>query len=321
LAVKCVTHRYFAARVRPSMFPCTDGARRGPPRTSCTAGAGVGLSREIHTGPDRKSPPAGLLRGGLGAGSQARERARGDVSHWPKPKVEMLRRLLRDEVLVSPDDLVETERTRPHGHVDAVLGTIRQLGLDRVIASTRCRERDLVLAMIVARVLQPCSKLETTRPWQTTTLAEELQVGDANEDELYAAMDWLLARQDRIEQRLAARHLRDGGVVLYDLTSSYYEGRTCPLARFGHDPHGRTGRPIIVYGLVADDEGRPIAVSVYPGNTGDPTTVPTQVDRLRERFGLTRLVLVGDRGLLTQAQIRRLRGQPGLGWIGALTSV
>jgi len=285
------------------------------------AGRGTVAPMYIDTVPNRNSPPAILLREGWREGTKTRKRTLANLSHWPKQKVEMLRRLLRDEVLVSPDDLFETERTRPHGHVEAVLGTIRQLGLDRLIASTRCRERDLVLAMIAARVLQPCSKLETTRLWQTTTLAEELQVGDANEDELYAAMDWLLARQGGIEQRLAARHLQDGGVVLYDLTSSYYEGRTCPLARFGHDRDGRTGRPIIVYGLIADDEGRPIAVSVYPGNTGDPTTVPAQVDRLRDRFGLTRLVLVGDRGLLTQAQIRRLRGQPGLGWIAALTSV
>lgn len=275
----------------------------------------------IDTVPNRHSPPAILLREGWRDGHKTHKRTLANLSHWPAHKVETLRRLLRDEVLVSPGDLFETERTRPHGHVEAVLGTIRQLGLDRLIASKRSRERDLVIAMIAERLLQPCSKLATTRMWHTTTLAEELHVADANEDELYAAMDWLMARQDRIEQQLATRHLRDGGVVLYDLSSSYYEGRTCPLARFGHDRDGRTGRPIIVYGVVTDGDGRPVAVSVYPGNTSDSTTVPAQVDTLRQRFGLARLVLVGDRGVLTQPQIDRLQAQPGLGWITGLTSV
>ncbi len=275
----------------------------------------------IDTVPNRHSPPAILLREGWREGHKTHKRTLANLSHWPAHKVETLRRLLRDEVLVSPADLFKTERTRPHGHVEAVLGTIRQLGLDRLIASKRSRERDLVIAMIAERLLQPCSKLATTRLWHTTTLAEELHVADANEDELYAAMDWLMARQDRIEQQLAARHLRDGGVVLYDLSSSYYEGRTCPLARFGHDRDGRTGRPIIVYGVVTDGDGRPVAVSVYPGNTSDSTTVPAQVDTLRQRFGLARLVLVGDRGVLTQPQIDRLKSQPGLGWITGLTSV
>ena len=275
----------------------------------------------IDTVPNRHSPPAILLREGWREGAKTRKRTLANLSHWPAHKVETLRRLLRDEVLVSPADLFETERTRPHGHVEAVLGTIRQLGLDRIIASKRSRERDLVIAMIAERLVQPCSKLETTRVWHTTTLAEELQVTDANEDELYAAMDWLSARQDRIEQQLAARHLREGGVVLYDLSSSYYEGRTCSLARFGHDRDGRTGCPIIVYGVVTDGDGRPVAVSVYPGNTSDSTTVPDQIQKLRQRFGLAHLVLVGDRGVLTQPQIERLQTQPGLGWITALRSV
>src|SRR5712692_10129005 len=180
-------------------------------------------------------------------------------------------------------DVFDTERTLPHGHVEAVLGTIRNIGLETVIAAKRSRERDLVVAMIAERLLHPCSKLATTRLWHTTTLAEELAVEDADEDDLYAAMDWLLARQDRIEQKLAARHLTDGAVVLYDVSSSYYEGRTCPLARFGHDRDGHTGRPIIVYGVLTDGDWRPIAVSVYPGNTADPTTVRDQVDTLRAR--------------------------------------
>jgi Transposase DDE domain len=270
--------------------------------------------------PNRQSPPAILLREGWREGRKTRKRTLANLSHWPKAKIDQLRRLLRDEPLVSPDDLFETARTQPHGHVDAILGTIRRLGLERLIAPTRSPERDLVIAMIAERLIHPCSKLETTRVWQTTTLAEELQVADATEDALYAALDWLSARQAGIEARLAARHLREGGVVLYDLSSSYYEGRTCPLARFGHDRDGHTGRPIIVYGVVTDEDGRPIAVRVYPGNTSDSTTVADQVETVRQQFGLAHVVLVGDRGLLTQPQIDRLRATSGVGWITALRS-
>lgn len=275
----------------------------------------------IESVPNRSSPPAILLREGWREGAKTHKRTLANLSHWPKPKIDTLRRVLRDEVLVSPKDLFETERTRPHGHVEAILGTIRKLGLDFVIASKRCPERDLVLAMIAERLMHPCSKLATTRLWHTTTLAEDLSVEGADEDDLYDAMDWLLARQERIEKKLAERHLTDGAVVLYDVSSSYYEGRTCPLARFGHDRDGQKGLPIIVYGVLTDGDGRPVAVSVYAGNTGDPTTVPDQVEKLRQRFGLVRLVLVGDRGMLTQPQIDKLKAHPGLGWITALTSV
>ena len=275
----------------------------------------------IESVPNRSSPPAILLREGWRDGKKTRKRTLANLSEWPPHKIDLFRRLLRDEMLVSPAALFDTERTLPHGHVEAVLGTIRKIGLETVIATKRSRERDLVVAMIAERLLHPCSKLATTRLWHTTTLAEELAVADADEDDLYAAMDWLAARQDRIEQKLAARHLREGAVVLYDVSSSYYEGRTCPLARFGHDRDGHTGRPIIVYGVLTDGDGRPLAVSVYPGNTADPTTVRDQVDTLRARFGLVRLVLVGDRGMLTQPQIEMLKTAPGLGWITALTSV
>ncbi|MFQ5705768.1 MAG: IS1634 family transposase [Gemmatimonadales bacterium] len=275
----------------------------------------------IEAVPNRNSPPAILLREGWREGTKTHKRTLTNLSHWPKHKIETLRRVLRDEVLVSPKDLFETTRTLPHGHVEAVLGTIRKIGLDAVISSKRCAERDLVLAMIAERLIHPCSKLATTRLWHTTTLAEELSVEGADEDDLYDAMDWLLARQERIEKKLAARHLRDGAVVLYDVSSSYYEGRTCPLARFGHDRDGQKGLPIIVYGVLTDGEGRPVAVSVYAGNTGDSTTVADQVDKLRQRFGLLRLVLVGDRGMLTQPQIDKLKAHPGLGWITALRSV
>ena len=197
---------------------------------------------------------------------------------------------------------------------------IRKLGLEDLVASEPSRRRNLVIAMIAERLLFPSSKLANTRHWHDTTLAEELEVANATEDQLYDAMDWLLARQEAIETTLAKRHLGDGALVLYDVTSSYYEGKTCPLARFGHDRDGKTGCPIIVSGALIDADGRPIAVQVYPGNTGDPTTVPDQVEALTKRFGLSRVVLVGDRGMLRQTQIDVLKKHPGLGWIAALRS-
>jgi transposase len=274
----------------------------------------------IETVPNRNSRPAILLREGWREGQKTLKRTLANLSDWPRPKIEALRRVLRDETLVSPEDLLTTRQTLPHGHVEAILAMLRHLDLEAVIASKRCRQRDLVLGMIVQRLIDPCSKLATTRAWHTTTLAEELGIAEATEDELYAAMDWLLARQERIEKKLAARHLTEGGLVLYDVSSSSYEGRTCPLAHLGHNRDGDKHLPIIVYGVMTDGEGRPVAVEVYPGNTGDPTTVGDQVEKLRQRFGLARVVLVGDRGMLTQPQIDKLQKHPGLGWITALKS-
>ena len=274
----------------------------------------------IATVPNRNSPPAILLREGWRDGQKTRQRTLANLSHWPKEKIETFRRFLHDEPLVSPHDLFTTRQTLPHGHVEAILRMIRKLELDRLIGSQPCRERDLVVAMIAQRLIDPCSKLATTQHWHTITLAEELGVGDATEDDLYAAMDWLGERQERIEKKLAARHLREGGLVLYDVSSSFYEGRTCPLAQLGHDRDGKKGLPIIVYGVMTNGEGCPVAVSVYPGNTGDPTTVADQIEKLRERFGLSHVVLVGDRGMLTQPQIDKLKQHPGLGWITALRS-
>lgn len=274
----------------------------------------------IERVPNRNSRPAILLREGWREGKKTRKRTIANLTNWPEEKVEALRLLLRGEPLVSAKEAFVVERTVPHGHVEAVLGTIKKLGLDSMIYSKRCRERDLVVAMITERLIRPCSKLATTRFWHTTTLADELIVSDADEDDLYEAMDWLLARQGQIEKKLAARHLMEGSLVLYDVTSSYYEGRTCPLARFGHNRDRKKGKLIIVYGLLTDEAGRPVAVEVYPGNTGDPSTVPDQVEKLRRRFGLCRVVLVGDRGMLTQTQIGKLKDYPGLGWISALRS-
>ena len=274
----------------------------------------------IDVVPNRNSPPAVLLREAWREGKKTSKRTLANLSDWPKEKIETFRRLLRDEPLVSPQDLFATQKTLPHGHVQAVREMIAKLALDRLISAQHCRERDLVVAMIVQRLIAPCSKLATTRRWHSTTLAEDLGLTEASENDLYEAMDWLLERQERIEKKLAARHLSEGGLVLYDVSSSFYEGRTCPLARFGHDRDGKNGLPIIVYGVMTNGEGCPVAVSVYAGNTGDPSTVADQIKQLREKFGLQRVVMVGDRGMLTQPQIDKLKQLPGLGWITALTS-
>jgi transposase len=244
----------------------------------------------------------------------------GNLSDLPVHVIDLIARSLQGEAFVPASEAFRTLRSLAHGHVEAILKMIRRLGLEALIASQPSRPRNLVTAMIAERLLFPCSKLATTRHWHDTTLAEELHLQDATEDELYAAMDWLLERQKAIENRLAKRHLAEGGLVFYDVSSSYYEGETCPLARYGHDRDGKTGRPIIVYGVLTDADGRPVAVQVYPGDTGDPTTVPDQVTKLSRQFGLARVVLVGDRGMLTQTQINTLRQHPGLGWISALRS-
>jgi len=274
----------------------------------------------IEIVPNRNSRPAVLLREGWREGKKVCKRTLANLSDWPAQKVSALRRVLKDEPLVSPQEAFAIERSWPHGHVEAVLETIRRIGLEKLIGAKRTRERDLVLAMIVERLIAPCSKLATTRMWHSTTLAQLLEVEDADEEGLYAAMDWLLERQGRIEKRLAAGHLGEGQQVLYDVSSSYYEGHTCPLVRFGHSRDGKRGKPILVYGVLTDVKGRPVAVQVYPGNTGDPSTVLDQVAKLQGRFALERVVLVGDRGMLTQTQIEALKAHPGIGWISALRS-
>lgn len=274
----------------------------------------------IETVPNRGSPPAILLRDGRREGKKVRKRTLANLSQWPAEQIASFRALLRGERLVPVQDLLRIERSLPHGHVEIILQAIHQLGLDSLIASKRCRQRDLVVAMIVERLIHPRSKLASTRHWSDTTLAETLGLVDTDVDEVYAALDWLLARQERIEKKLAGRHLAEGSMVFYDVSSSFYTGQHCTLARYGHDRDGKKGLPIIVYGVMTDDQGRPVAVQVYPGHTGDPATVPDQADKLRQRFGLSRVVLVGDRGMLTQTQIDALRDHPGVGWISALRS-
>lgn len=261
-----------------------------------------------------------LLRRSFREGKAVKHETLGNLTHLPERLIEIVRRSLLGEEFASTSERFRILRSLPHGHVQAVLGTITRLGLDNLLASKPSRQRSLVVAMIAERLLFPASKLATTRHWHSTTLAEELGVADASVDELYRAMDWLLTRQQAIEKQLAGRHLAEQALVLYDVSSSFYEGHTCPLACYGHDRDGKKGLPIIVYGLLTDGEGRPVAVDVYPGNTADPKTVPDQVDKLRERFGLQRVVLAGDRGMLTQTQIDHLQAHPGLGWISALRS-
>ena len=268
--------------------------------------------------PNRGSPPAILLRQGWREGNKIRKRTIANLSSWPPAKVEALRKLLKNQPLVSPDQAFSIVSSRPHGHVELLLEAFRRLSLPQLLDRHPSPQRSAVLAMIAQRLLRPASKLATTRLWHCTTLAAELDLQHADEDCLYQALDWLLQRQDRIEKRLAKRHLQDDAQVLYDVSSSYYEGHSCPLMRFGYSRDGKRGRPSVVYGLLADRQGRPLAVRAYPGNTADPVTVPDQVQTLREQFGLQRLVLVGDRGMLTQTQIETLRKYPGLGWISAL---
>jgi hypothetical protein len=219
--------------------------------------------------PNRGRRPTILLRETWREGKQVKKRTIANLTEWPEGKIEALRKVLRGEMVLT-ETAVTIEQSLPHGQVEAIVGTIKKLGLDNLIAAKPCR--DLVIAMIAGRLIHPSSKLAATRLWHTTTLADELSIGDADENELYDALDWLLARQERIEKKLATRHLDEGSLVLYDVTSSYYEGHTCPLARFGHD-RDEKGKPIIVYGVLTDHEGRPVALSVYPGNTGDPTTL------------------------------------------------
>ena len=270
--------------------------------------------------PNRNSRPAILLRQAHREGRKIIKQTLANLTDWPADRIDALRRVLRGEKLVPISEVLSIERSKPHGHVAAILRITHRLGLAHLLGTKRCRKRDLVVAMIAERLIHPCSKLGCTRDWNDTTLAGELGVADADVDELYDALDWLLARQRRIERKLADRHLAADDWVLYDVTSSFYEGKTCPLAHRGHDRDGKKGLPIIVYGVMTDRAGRPVAVQVYPGNTGDPTTVPDQVEKLRVRFNLSRAVLVGDRGMLTQARIKELKKHSGLGWISALRS-
>jgi hypothetical protein len=279
----------------------------------------------VATVPNRDSPPAILLRESFRQNGKVHNRTIANLSHWPADKLEALRQVLKGNYQGIPDlpSAFEITRSLPHGHVAAVLATLRHLQLDTVFDSQPSRERDRALALIAARILEPASKLATSRSLRPETchhtLGVELHLGVLNEDDLYAAMDWLVERQASIEAVLARRHLRQGTLVLYDLTSTYFEGHHCPLARYGHSRDERRGNPQIVFGILSSADGCPVAVEVFEGNTGDPKTVAAQVAKLRERFHLERVILVGDRGMLTEKRIEQdLRPHEGLEWVTAL---
>ena len=278
----------------------------------------------IESVPNRSSPPAILLRESYREGGKVKKRTILNVTDWNPAVVQGLRILLKGGTAVPKrfEDAFEIVRSLPHGHVAAVLGTLRSIGLDRLIDPEPSPMRDRVLAMIAARIIEPASKLATARGLSgataASTLGEMLDPGELDEDGLYAAMDWLLERQDRIERGLAERHLKEGCMVLYDLTSVWMEGRHCPLARRGHSRDGKKGKLQIEFGLLCDGDGCPVSVQVFPGNTADPSTVGSQIAAVRERFGLSRVVLVGDRGMLTEARIREEVKPAGLDWISAL---
>ena len=274
----------------------------------------------IHVVPNRGASPTVLLRESYREGAKVRKRTLANLSSLSLAQVEAMRAVLRGEELRPVAQCFEITASRAHGHVEAILVAMQRLGFASLIASKPGRERDLVLAMVAARIVAPQTKLATSRWWHSTTLAEDFGVADASEDDLYAAMDWLLARQDRIQNKLATRHLRAGGLVLYDLSSSYFEGITCPLAKRGYSRDGKPGTLQVNYGLLTDARGCPVAVSVHEGNTADSTTFMPEVQRLRQSFGIERMVMVGDRGMIAQKAIDEMRETDDIGWITALKS-
>jgi len=279
----------------------------------------------IESVPNRNSPPAILLRESYREGDKVKKRTLANLSDWPTEIVEGLRALLKGGKVVSAESGgISILRSLPHGHVAATLGTLRAIGLDRLLGPAGNRCRDLVIAMIISRLIAPTSKLATARALDPETaassLGETLNLGVVDEDELYTALDWLGERQPAIEKALARRHLKDGVLVLYDLTSSYVEGHCCELARRGYSRDGKKGKLQIVYGLLCAADGSPVAVEVFEGNTADPMTIATQISKIQERFGLSRVVMVGDRGMITQARIDEDLKPAGLDWITALRS-
>ena len=277
----------------------------------------------IEAVPNRNSPPAILLRETYRQGGKFCKRTLCNLSHWPTAHVEGLRGVLKGGTVIPAEhDAFTVTRSLPHGHVAAALGTARKIGLDRILGPAGDRSRDLVLAMLAGRILDPVSKLATARALSpataSTSLGEALGLGEVDDDELYAALDWLLERQAAIETALAKRHLQNGTLVLYDVSSSYMEGRCCPLAKRGYSRDGKKGTLQIVYGLLCAPDGCPVAIEVFDGNTGDPTTLATQIVKLKQRFGLSHVVLVGDRGMITEARITEDIKTAGLDWITAL---
>ena len=259
-----------------------------------------------------------LLRRSYREDGKVKKETLANLSHLPPEAIDAIRRVLAGETLVNAQDAFEIERSLPAGHVNAALMMSRRLELAKLLDRSASRQRDLCMAMILSRVIAPGSKLGTVRTLRQSTLASELGVESADEDDLYAAMDWLVERQARIEDRLAARHLRDGEMVLYDVSSSYFEGRQCPLAKLGYSRDGKPGLGQIIYGLLCDNDGRPVAVEVFTGELHDDKTLPAQVTKLKDRFNLSRVIVVADRGMVTKANIELLSTTDGVDWITAL---
>jgi transposase len=279
--------------------------------------------RAIHVATTRRTYKdkvyeAHLLRRTFREGTKVKSETLGNLSHLPLHIIDLVRRSLKGETMVSSTDAFEIVSSFHHGHCDAVMRAMRCLGFDELISSTRSRERSLILGMIAARIIEPNSKLATTRWWKTTTIPAELGIADADENDLYDAMDWLLKRQPRIESKLAARHLKEDGLVLFDLTSSYFEGVTCPLAARGKNRDGKEGKLQVNWGMLTDGQGRPVAASVFKGNTGDPKTLMPQVLKVKDEFHIKSMAMVGDRGMITQTQINEIKELDGVDWIGAL---
>src|ERR1035437_4192484 len=274
----------------------------------------------IHIVPNRASTPTVLLRESYREGSKVCKRTLANLSALSASQIQCMRAVLRGEVLLPATQTFEITRSQAHGHVQAVCLAMQRLGFASLLASKPCAERDLVQAMVASRILCPATKLATTRLWHTSTLAEDFGVQDATEDDLYGAMDWLLAAQDRIQKKLAARHLQEDSLVLYDLSSSYFEGSHCPLAKLGYSRDGKRGTLQVNYGLLTDERGCPVAISVHEGNTSDSTTFMPQVTRLREKFGIRRMVMVGDRGMISQKSIDEMSQDADVAWITALRS-
>ena len=274
----------------------------------------------INVIPNRGAAPTILLRESFRDGTKVCKRTLANLSALSAAQVQMIRGALRGDVLQPVEKTFEVIDSPAHGHVQAVFLAMQRLGFASVLGSKPSRERDLVLAMVASRIICPATKLATTRLWGVSTLAQEFGVNGADEDELYAAMDWLLAGQDRIQKKLAARHLKQDSLVLYDLSSSYFEGVQCPLAKLGYSRDGKRGTLQVNYGLLTDDRGCPVAISVYEGNTSDSTTFVPQVKRLREEFGIHSMVMVGDRGMISQKAIDEMSKDTDVAWITALRS-
>ena len=261
-----------------------------------------------------------LLRRSYREDGKVKNETLGNLSHLPDSVIDLIRRSLQGETFVPASEAFEVCQSQPHGHVQAVALTMQRLGFASLLASKPSPERDLVMAMVASRIVSPATKLATTRLWNNSTLAQEFGVSDASEDDLYAAMDWLLAAQDRIQKKLAARHLQEDSLVLYDLSSSYFEGTHCPLAKLGYSRDEKHGTLQVNYGLLTDERGCPVAISVHDGNTSDSTTFMPQVAQLREQFGIERMVLVGDRGMISQKAIDEMSQDADLAWVTALRS-